>query len=99
VVALDVVLDHDLPVGREIEVKAAVEDERVEVDAVFRERIGPCGDLGERRSVRVGLTKISVPRVSSRSGTSERPLESNPGSRSERGAVMSEPSSAYVHAW
>ena len=50
-------------------------------------------------AIGVGLTKTNGPNVSTDTGTSPSASRSKPGSRSARGALRSDPSSAYVHAW
>ena len=46
-----------------------------------------------------GLTNTNGPQVSTATGTSASSSRSKPSSRSARGAVRSDPSRSYVHAW
>ena len=62
VVALEVVLDADLPVRRECPRRAAAERERAEVDAALRdERRHLAEHVGKRRRVRVGVHEHERP--------------------------------------
>ena len=95
VVALEVVLAADLPVRRVLVPARALEEaQRVEVDAG---RGDERGQLAERLRERLGL-RVRVdederaPRVDRNGDEPERSF-SKPGTRSDRGAARSEPSS------
>ena len=100
VVALEVVLDADLPVGVVLGFGPLVEDERVDVDATLCDEPRQVAEVvGQRGGVESGLTKTNGPQVLTCTGRRPWASRSKPGSSSARGAVRNEPSRSYVQAW
>ena len=101
VVALEVVLDRDLPVRLERPRHAAAEREPPEVDAAARRARRAARRASRRTAARRGrdATNRNGPHVATRAGRRPSPSGSRPGSRSPRGTLRSAPSRSYVHAW
>ena len=93
VVALEEVLDADLPVARVlVRLGPGVESQRVDVDPV---RPRACSGSPPRWAASgsasvSGLTNTNGPQASTETGTSPSAVVSNPGSRSARGAFRSD---------
>ena len=101
VVALEEVLHADLPVARVLVRVGAGWKRSASTSIPPRARCSgspPRWAASGSASVS-GLTKTNGPHASTETGTRPSAVVSNPGSRSARGAFLSDPSRPYVHAW
>ena len=81
VVALEEVLDDDLPVRVRSELDAGVELDRVHVELAREDRGQLAEVIGERLGTGSGLTKRNGPHVPTLAGSSDNSSLSKPGSR------------------
>ena len=99
VVALEVVLDRDLPVARDLPVVADADAEPVEVDAALRDLVGERPERLRERPASRSADEDERPQASIATGSIEKPSLSKSGSRSSAAPLRSVPSRSYVQAW